>query len=56
MGRGGEVVHPVTDVTLAGQMPAMLNGIRAVGDDVERQGALRTGSILIDEMQVGGKA
>jgi PmbA protein len=53
---GGEVVHPVTDVTLAGQMPAMLNGIRAVGDDVERQGALRTGSILIDEMQVGGKA
>jgi len=53
---GGEIVHAVTDVTLAGQMPAMLNGIRAVGHDVERQGALRTGSILVDDMQVGGKA
>lgn len=52
----GEVVHAVTDVTLAGQLPAMLNGIRAVGHDVERQGAIRTGSILVDDMQVGGKA
>ena len=52
----GCVVHPVCDVTLAGTMPAMLAGIRAVGDDVERQGAIRSGSILIDDMQVGGRA
>lgn len=52
----GEIVHAVTDVTLAGHLPAMLNGIRAVGHDVERQGAIRTGSILVDDMQVGGKA
>ncbi|WP_322963923.1 TldD/PmbA family protein [Sphingomonas fuzhouensis] len=53
---GGEIVHAVTDVTLAGQLPAMLNGIRAVGRDVERLGAIRTGAILVDDMQVGGKA
>ncbi|MES1986094.1 MAG: metallopeptidase TldD-related protein [Pseudomonadota bacterium] len=52
----GRVVHAVTDVTLASNMPAMLTGIRAVGRDVERQGAIRTGSILIDDMQVGGTA
>lgn len=52
----GQPVHAVTDVTLAGNMVAMLRGIRAVGEDVERVGGIRTGSILIDEMQVGGRA
>lgn len=53
---GGEIVHAVTDVTLAGTVPAMLTGIRAVGRDVERMGAIRTGSILVGEMQLGGRA
>lgn len=52
----GQVVHAVTDMTLAGSMPAMLTSIRAVGKDVERVGAIRTGSILIDDMQMGGRA
>ncbi len=52
----GEIVHAVTDVTLAGHLPAMLKGICAVGHDVERQGAIRTGLILVDDMQVGGTA
>lgn len=52
----GAVAHAVTDITLAGNMPAMLKAIVAVGTDVERQGAIRTGSILIDDMQVGGSA
>ncbi|MEG3092126.1 TldD/PmbA family protein [Sphingomonas sp. PB1R3] len=52
----GRVVHAVNDVTLASTMDAMLNGIRAVGSDVERLGSIRTGAILIDDMQVGGRA
>lgn len=52
----GEIVHPVIDVTLGGQLGAMWRGIVAVGDDRERQGAVRTGSILIDAMQMGGRA
>jgi PmbA protein len=53
---GGEIIHPVRDVTLAGSIPAMLKQVVAVGDDVERFGAIRTGSLLIEEMQVGGSA
>ncbi|MGP7797005.1 TldD/PmbA family protein [Sphingomonas sp. CLY1604] len=53
---GGEVVHAVTDVTVAGTLPAMLAGIVAIGDEAHRDGAIRSGSILIDEMQVGGSA
>ncbi|MDY0958859.1 metallopeptidase TldD-related protein [Sphingomonas sp. CFBP8993] len=52
----GRVVHAVNDVTLASTMDAMLNGIRAVGSDVERLGSIRTGAVLIDDMQVGGRA
>jgi PmbA protein len=50
----GLVAHAVRGVTLASTAPAMMSGILAVGDDVTRIGSIRTGSILIDEMQVGG--
>jgi PmbA protein len=52
----GEIAHAVKDITLAGNLTDMLRGIVAVGDDVERHGPFRNGSILIDEMQVGGAA
>jgi PmbA protein len=50
----GEIAHSVRDVTLAGSAPDMLQGVLAVGDDVERFGAIRTGSLLIEDMQIGG--
>jgi PmbA protein len=50
----GEVAHAVSEVTLAGSAPAMIRNVIAVGEDVERFGAIRTGSVLIDEMQIGG--
>ena len=52
----GIPVHAVADVTVGGNLRDMLNGIVAVGDDVERRGAFSTGSILIDAMQIGGAA
>jgi PmbA protein len=52
----GGIAHPVRDVTLAGSLPDMLRSIVAVGADVERMGPFRTGSILVDAMQVGGAA
>jgi PmbA protein len=52
----GEVAFAVRDVTVAGSAPSMIQNVIAVGSDVERFGAVRTGSILIDEMQVGGTA
>lgn len=51
----GEAVYPVRDLTIAGKMPVMLAGIAAVGADQYRQGAVRTGSILIDTMRIAGQ-
>lgn len=51
----GAVAYPVDDLTIAGSMPDMLNNIIAIGSDVERHGALRSGSILIDGIQVGAQ-
>ncbi|WP_293985189.1 metallopeptidase TldD-related protein [Sphingobium sp.] len=51
----GEVVHPVQDMTVAGDLPAMFEGIVAVGADQLRQGSVRTGSILIDNMRIAGR-
>lgn len=51
----GEVVHPVHDITIAGDLPTMLKGIAAVGSDQYRQGSVRTGSILLDTMRIAGR-
>ena len=51
----GEVAFPVQDVTIAGELPAMLAGIVAVGSDVHRRGAIRTGSIFIESMRISGR-
>jgi PmbA protein len=51
---GGEVRHPVSEVTIAGNLPEMYRGILAVGDDVDLRGGIRTGSILVREMTIAG--
>jgi PmbA protein len=50
----GEVQYPVDEVTIASNLRAMLLGVVAVGDDVDRRGNLRTPTILLSEMTVGG--
>lgn len=51
---GGVPVHAVADVTVGGNLRDMFQAILALGQDVERHGAIRTGSLLIDGMQIGG--
>ncbi len=51
---GGRIVHPVEEVTVAGRLQDMYRGIRAVGRDVDVRGNYRTGSVLIEAMQVAG--
>ena len=52
---GGEIAHPVSEVTVAGNLKEMLRGIVAVDDaDAIRRGAVLCGSILLDELTVGG--
>ena len=51
---GGEIAHPVSEVTIAGNLPEMLAGILAVGDDAEWRGRMKCGSLLLPEMVIGG--
>ncbi|WP_297909618.1 metalloprotease PmbA [Thiomonas sp.] len=51
---GGEIRHPVHEITVAGNLRDMLRGIRAVGADVHVSGSRRTGSILLESMTVAG--
>ncbi len=50
----GEVTRPVHEITVAGHLRAMYRGIVAIGEDVDRRGAIHCGSLLIDEMTIAG--
>ena len=50
----GVIVHPVEEITIAGNLQTMLKQIVAVGNDVLVQGSKRVGSILIENMTVAG--
>jgi PmbA protein len=51
---GGRMVHPVHEITIAGNLREMLMRIVAVGADAYTSGSKTTGSVLIDRMKVAG--
>ena len=51
---GGEIAYPVEEITIAGNLADMFLGIREVGADVDARGAVRTGSLLIEQMTIAG--
>lgn len=51
---GGEIQYPVDEVTVAGNMKDMFLGIAEVGNDVDMRGNIRAGSVLIEQMTIGG--
>ncbi len=50
----GVIAYPVHEITIAGNMKTMLEGITAVGADTYNYGAKTVGSILINRMKVAG--
>ena len=50
----GQIQYPVTEITVAGNLKDMYRGILGIGTDVDRRGAVLTGSILIDRMTIAG--
>jgi PmbA protein len=50
----GEIAYPVSEVTIAGNLSDIFKGVIAVGSDTDMRGSIRTGSLLIDEMQIAG--
>lgn len=51
---GGVIRHPVTEVTIAGNLREIYRGIRAIGNDVDDRGTILTGSVLVDRMTIAG--
>ncbi|MCW5612882.1 MAG: metalloprotease PmbA [Rubrivivax sp.] len=51
---GGHIVHPVHEVTIAGNLRQMLRDIAAVGADAYTQGGKTVGSVLISRMKLAG--
>ncbi len=52
---GGEIQFPVEEITIAGNLKRMYQGLVAVGNDCDFPGSTRTGSWLIDEMTIAGQ-
>jgi PmbA protein len=51
---GGQIVHPVHEVTIAGHLREMFNNIVAIGADTYTQGSKTVGSVLISRMKLAG--
>ena len=50
----GKIVHPVEEITIAGNLRDMLRGIVVIGNDIEVRGSKQVGSILIERMTIAG--
>ena len=50
----GVIVHPVHEVTVAGNLRDIYRQFAEVGSDVDARGGIRTGSILVEQMTVAG--
>lgn len=50
----GRIVHPVEEVTIAGNLKDIFRNIVAVGSDTVSRGSKQCGSILVDRMTVAG--
>jgi PmbA protein len=51
----GALTHPVHEITIAGNLLEMYRHIVAMGTDVDLQGAVRTGSVVVDGMTIAGE-
>ncbi|MBL8308227.1 MAG: metalloprotease PmbA [Rubrivivax sp.] len=51
---GGQIVHPVHEVTIAGNLRQMFKDIAAIGADVYTQGSKSVGSVLVSRMKLAG--
>jgi PmbA protein len=51
----GAIAYPVHEITIAGNLRDMLRNIVAVGTDVDTQGAIRCGSLVVEGMMIAGE-
>jgi PmbA protein len=53
--RGGKILHPVSGITIAGNLNDMYRHIVAIGNDADARGNLHCGSVLIESMMVAAE-
>jgi len=51
----GELVYPVEEITVAGNLIDMYKNITSIGNDVDPRGNVLTGSVMIEAMTVAGE-
>mgnify|MGYP001826711463 CR=1 FL=1 len=51
---GGEIVYPVEEVTIAGNLRDMFRNVTAAGSDIDTRGNIHCGHVLISTMMVAG--
>jgi PmbA protein len=51
----GAISYPVHEVTIAGNLREMLRTVVAIGTDVDAQGAIQSGSLLLEGMTIAGE-
>ncbi len=51
---GGEILYPVEEITIAGNLRDMFKGVVAIGNDTLVRGGRECGSVLIDQMTIAG--
>lgn len=50
----GEIQHAVEEITIASTLQNIFAGMTLMADDIDYRSAVRTGSVLVDNMQVAG--
>ena len=50
----GQIQYPVHEITIAGNLKTLFQGIIAIGNDIDLRGNICCGSILIDRMMIAG--
>jgi PmbA protein len=50
----GEIVYPVHEVTLAGNLTDLFREIQAVGSDIDTRGTVRCGAVRVDGLTLAG--
>lgn len=51
----GKILYPVSEITIAGNLKNMFNNIEAIGSDMDNNGAIKMGSLLINNLMIAGQ-
>lgn len=51
----GEIIHPVSEITISGNLRAILNSVEAIGNDLEFRSSVTGPTIKIAEMTIAGE-